>query len=125
MDILCQIQAQVTGIFLSIIFSCPLLFFSRRSRDEVQEVRQSRDPITGFREKIVGAGLVTQQEVKRIEQTVRKDVDNEVKKAKEDGEIGVEELFYDMYHTNLHGSIRGISPWDLHDHKNTQVPVNQ
>merc|ERR1712025_126713 len=98
---------------------------SYRSRDEVQEVRQSRDPITGFRDKIVGAGLVTQQEVKRIEQTVRKDVDNEVKKAKEDVEIGVEELFYDMYHTNLHGSIRGISPWDLHDHKNTQVPVNQ
>jgi len=98
---------------------------SYRSRDEVQEVRQSRDPITGFRDKIVGAGLVTQQEVKKIEQTVRKDVDNEVKKAKEDGEIGVEELFYDMYHTNLHGSIRGISPWDLHDHKNTQVPVNQ
>ena len=104
-------------LFLTILFC--------RSRDEVQEVRQSRDPITGFRDKIVGAGLVTQQEVKKIEQTVRKDVDNEVKKAKEDGEIGVEELFYDMYHTNLHGSIRGISPWDLHDHKNTQVPVNQ
>ena len=69
--------------------------------------------------------MVTQQEVKKIEQTVRKDVDNEVKKAKEDGEIGVEELFYDMYHTNLQGSIRGISPWDLHEHKNTQVPVNQ
>jgi len=98
---------------------------SYRSRDEVQEVRQSRDPITGFRDKIVGASLVTQHEVKKIEQTVRKDVDSEVKKAKEDGEIGVEELFYDMYHTNLQGSIRGISPWDLHEHKNTQVPVNQ
>ena len=97
-----------------------------RSRDEVQEVRQSRDPITGFRDRIVGAGLVTQQEVKKIEQTVKKEVDAQVKKAKEDPEIGVEELFYDMYHTCLQpGGIRGITPWDLHDHNNTQVPINQ
>ena len=92
----------------------------------MQEVRQSRDPITGFRDRIVGAGLVSQQEVKKIEQTVRKDVDADVKKAKEDGEIGVEELFYDMYHTNLQSSgIRGISPWDLHEHRNTVTPANQ
>jgi len=99
---------------------------SYRSRDEVQEVRQSRDPITGFRDRIVGAGLVTQQEVKKIEQTVKKEVDAQVKKAKEDPEIGVEELFYDMYHTCLQpGGIRGITPWDLHEHSNTQVPINQ
>merc|ERR1711860_242552 len=60
---------------------------SYRTRDEVQEVRQSRDPITGFRDRIVGAGLVTQQEVKKIEQTVKKEVDAQVKKAKEDPEI--------------------------------------
>ena len=98
---------------------------SYRSRDEVQEVRQTRDPITGFRDRIVGAGLVTQQEVKKIEQQVRKEVDTEVKKAKEDAEIGVEELFYDMYHTSLHPSIRGIAPWDQHDHKNTATAKNQ
>merc|ERR1712228_957162 len=51
---------------------------SYRSRDEVQEVRQSRDPITGFRDRIVGAGLVAQAEVKRIEQQVKKEI--EVKK---------------------------------------------
>ena len=102
------------------------MIFSCRSRDEVQEVRQSRDPITGFRDRIVGAGLVTQQEVKKIEQTVKKEVDAQVKKAKEDPEIGVEELFYDMYHTCLQpGGIRGITPWDLHEHTNTQVPINQ
>merc|ERR1712107_634597 len=98
---------------------------SYRSRDEVQEVRQSRDPITGFRDRIVGAGLVNQTEVKKIEQQVRKDVDADVKKAKDDAEIGVEELFYDMYHTNLHPGIRGISPWDLHEHKNTMTAINQ
>merc|ERR1719225_1700179 len=57
---------------------------SYRTRDEVQEVRQTRDPITGFRDR-----------------------------------IGVAELFYDMYHTSLHPSIRGITPWDQHEHQNT------
>lgn len=37
---------------------------SYRTRDEIQEVRQTRDPITSFREKIVNAGLVTAEELK-------------------------------------------------------------
>ena len=93
---------------------------SYRSRDEVQEVRQSRDPITGFRDRIVGAGLVSQVEVKKIEQQVKKDMDIDVKKAREDKEIGEEQLCWDMYQNNLQGKIRGIGPWDQHEHKNTQ-----
>jgi len=98
---------------------------SYRTREEIQEVRQNKDPITNFRDRIVHAGLVTQPEVKRIEQTVKKEMEAEVKKARDDSEIGVEELFFDMYHTSLHPGIRGIAPWDLHDHKNTQVAINQ
>ena len=45
---------------------------SYRSRDEVQEVRQSRDPITGFRERIVGAGLVSQGEVRKLSSKSRR-----------------------------------------------------
>ena len=101
-------------------------FIFRRTRNEVQEQRQRRDPITGFRDQIVDAGLVTPQETKRIDQTVKKEVDVEMMKAREDPEIGVEELYYDMYHTCLQpGGIRGITPWDLHDHTNTQEPINQ
>lgn len=37
---------------------------SYRSRDEIQEVRQTRDPITSFKEKILGAELVTAEELK-------------------------------------------------------------
>merc|ERR550519_1541296 len=64
---------------------------SYRTRDEVQEVRQSRDPITGFRDRILTAGLASLPELKKIELQVRKDVDKEVVKAKEDGQIGEEE----------------------------------
>lgn len=37
---------------------------SYRTRDEIQEVRQTRDPITQFKEKIIEAGLVTADEIK-------------------------------------------------------------
>lgn len=37
---------------------------SYRTRDEVQEVRQTRDPISSFKDKIITAGLVTAEELK-------------------------------------------------------------
>lgn len=37
---------------------------SYRTRDEIQKVRQTRDPITSFREKILKAELVSQDELK-------------------------------------------------------------
>jgi pyruvate dehydrogenase E1 component alpha subunit len=37
---------------------------SYRTREEVQEVRQTRDPITSFKEKILTAELVTADELK-------------------------------------------------------------
>jgi len=97
---------------------------SYRTKQEVQEVRQSRDPITGFRERLVGAGLAEATELKQIEQQVRKEVDAATKKARTDDEIGVEELFYDVYENNVEGLLRGISPWDSHEHKKTQVAQN-
>jgi len=97
---------------------------SYRTRDEVQEVRQTRDPITGFRDRLVGAELAEVSELKAIEIEVKKSVDADVKKAKSDPEINSEELFYDIYEKNLEGTIRGIAPWDQHEHKKTQVAQN-
>ena len=37
---------------------------SYRSRDEIQEVRQTRDPITSFRERILSTNLTTADELK-------------------------------------------------------------
>lgn len=39
---------------------------SYRTREEVQEVRQTRDPITSFKEKILSSTLVTPEEIKVI-----------------------------------------------------------
>jgi len=97
---------------------------SYRTREEVQEMRQKRDPITSFRERLVEAELATLSELKGIEVDVKKKVDEDVKKAKSDVEIGVEELFFDMYENNLQGKIRGIAPWDKHEHKKTVKAQN-
>ena len=43
---------------------------SYRSRDEVQHVRQTSDPITSFKEKIIGANLVTAEELKVSSKTI-------------------------------------------------------
>jgi len=97
---------------------------SYRTREEIQEVRGTRDPILGFKEKIIEAGLVTSEELKEMEMAIRKSVDADVKKAKTDPEIGIEELYYDVYEKNLEGELRGLVPWEKHQHKNTQKALN-
>jgi pyruvate dehydrogenase E1 component alpha subunit len=37
---------------------------SYRTRDEIQEVRKTRDPITGFKDRIITAGLATEEDIK-------------------------------------------------------------
>ncbi|XP_053616731.1 probable pyruvate dehydrogenase E1 component subunit alpha, mitochondrial [Plodia interpunctella] len=83
---------------------------SYRTRDEVQEVRQTRDPITSFKEKIISNELVTADQLKEIDQKVRKEVDEATKEAKADTELSPEELAADIYHDNHEPQIRGIHP---------------
>ncbi|CRL07127.1 CLUMA_CG020122, isoform A [Clunio marinus] len=70
---------------------------SYRSRDEIQEVRQTRDPITSLKEKILTSGMATEAEIKAIDTEVKKEVDEATKKARSDPGIKVEELTYDIY----------------------------
>ncbi|XP_076372774.1 putative pyruvate dehydrogenase E1 component subunit alpha, mitochondrial isoform X2 [Tachypleus tridentatus] len=45
---------------------------SYRTREEIQEVRHTRDPITSFKDKIITSGLATNDELKEIEKNVKK-----------------------------------------------------
>lgn len=89
---------------------------SYRTRDEIQEVRQTRDPITSFKEKIVGANLVTIDELKGIDKEVKTQIDDAVKIAKTDSEIPLSELAGDVYSKPLETTIRGVSPFKSLDH---------
>lgn len=70
---------------------------SYRTRDEIAEVRQTRDPITSLREKILTNELATTDELKQIESKLRGEVDTATKAAKADKEISVDELCTDIY----------------------------
>ncbi|CAG0907339.1 unnamed protein product [Cyprideis torosa] len=89
---------------------------SYRTREEIQEVRQTRDPITSFKEKIVNAGLTTPEELKSIDQSVRKAVDEATKAAKNDKEIDVAELYADVYSNPLEETIRSVHHDERHPH---------
>lgn len=82
---------------------------SYRTRDEIQEVRAKRDPITSFRDRMIESGLATAEEIKKIDVEMKKEVDAATAKAKADTEIAVHELTTDVYSMNQAGDIRGVT----------------
>lgn len=98
---------------------------SYRSRDEVQGVRQTRDPINLFKERIISSGLGTAEEIKKIDDEAKKVGDAATKFCKADKEIGLEELYTDVYSQNIVPLIRGILPDQLHPHKTLNKAVNK
>ncbi|KAJ8949970.1 hypothetical protein NQ318_002378 [Aromia moschata] len=97
---------------------------SYRTRDEIQEVRQTRDPITSFKEKITSANLVSADEIKKIDADIRATVDEATKQAKADKEIGLDELSADIYAHNLEEKIRNVSLFTPLVHKRIGPAVN-
>lgn len=97
---------------------------SYRTRDEIQEVRQTRDPITSFKEKITTSNLVSAEELKKIEGDIRTSVDEATKRSKSEKEVGFDDLAGDIYSVNLEGKIRGVTPFAPLDHKRIGPAVN-
>ncbi|KAG9508546.1 putative pyruvate dehydrogenase E1 component subunit alpha, mitochondrial, partial [Fragariocoptes setiger] len=97
---------------------------SYRTRDEIQEVRQLRDPITSFKDKLIKNELSSAEELKNIETEIRKEVDEAQQKAKTDPEIPVDELYADVYVQPLELKIRGVTHLDHHEHKRLNTPFN-
>lgn len=89
---------------------------SYRSRDEVQNVRQTRDPITLFKDRLTDSGLLTADELKKIDGEVKVIVDAATKAAKSDKEIGLKELYTDIYSKTLEPDVRGLTATDLNKH---------
>jgi len=97
---------------------------SYRSRDEIQEVRQTRDPITSFRERMISNGLCSADELKDIDLEVRQVIDEAVKRAKSDKEIGLDELAADIYSVPIESKVRGVTAFDTLSHKRIGAAVN-
>ncbi|KAK9501415.1 hypothetical protein O3M35_012142 [Rhynocoris fuscipes] len=70
---------------------------SYRTREEISEIRQTRDPITSFREE--------------IDEDVNKEMDSATAKAKSCEEVGSEELTTDVCLNYLEPKVRNVLPW--------------
>ena len=97
---------------------------SYRSREEVAEVRQKRDPISSFRERIVQTGMATIEELKKIDGEVKKEVDAAADIAKVEPEIEVKELSCDIYSKTAQPLIRGVRPDQFLNHTTLGHGVN-
>jgi len=67
-----------------------------RTREEVTEVREKRDPIDHFGQKLVQRGVVSQDDLKMIDKEVRSVITTAAEFATESPEPGLAELYTDV-----------------------------
>jgi pyruvate dehydrogenase E1 component alpha subunit len=67
-----------------------------RTREEVQEVRSTRDPIETFGARLVHEGTLSEEDLKAIEKDVRADVNRAAEFATDSPEPAPEELYTDV-----------------------------
>lgn len=70
---------------------------SYRKREEVQNVRAKRDPITTFSKRLLDHNVATQDELKAIDDKVRAEVSDVERRALTDPELPVQELYNHVY----------------------------
>jgi len=78
---------------------------SYRTRDEIQETRQKRDPINGFKERLIALNLATAPELKTIDQGVKKEVDEAVQFARTDPEPPRDDMAMYIYAEGTDGEL--------------------
>jgi pyruvate dehydrogenase E1 component alpha subunit len=81
---------------------------SYRKREEVQEVRQKKDPITTFGAKLIEHGVASQEELKAIDDNVRSDMLEVERRALSDPELDVGEMYNNiLYKPDSEFKVRG------------------
>lgn len=68
-----------------------------RNRDEISQMRASRDPIESVKKRLIDSGMADADEIKQIEKEVRKEVVQATKDAKASGIPKDEVAFQDIY----------------------------
>ncbi|XP_018566867.1 pyruvate dehydrogenase E1 component subunit alpha, somatic form, mitochondrial-like [Anoplophora glabripennis] len=91
---------------------------SYRSRDEIKQVREMKDPIMLLKNKILSSNLATEEELNEVDKATKVEVEKTVKTAVGDKPLDNEELGYDIY-CNYKGAIRMPGYGKFIQHKNT------
>lgn len=92
----------LTFNFLSYLTSCSMSDpgTTYRTREEVQRMRSTQDPIRGLQRYIEEWGLATEQELKQFDKEAKAEVDAAVAEAKESPEPLAVDLWSDIYYKN-------------------------
>lgn len=69
-----------------------------RTREEVQRMRSTQDPIRGLQRYIEEWGLATEQELKALDKEAKAEVDRAVEEAKTSPEPELKDLWTDIYY---------------------------
>jgi len=69
-----------------------------RTRDEVQKMRSTQDPIRGLQKYIEDWGLATEEELKAIDKESKTEVDKAVEEAKTSPEPDMNDFWTDIYY---------------------------
>ncbi|KAJ1680383.1 alpha subunit of pyruvate dehydrogenase [Spiromyces aspiralis] len=89
-----------------------------RTREEVQHMRSTRDPISNFKMRLIDAGIATEADIKAIDKEVKKFIDGELARAKADPEPPISDLFADIYVPGTEPPfLRGRVPEETHYYK--------
>ncbi|KAJ2815708.1 alpha subunit of pyruvate dehydrogenase, partial [Coemansia erecta] len=68
-----------------------------RTREEIQHMRSTSDPITGYKQRILDNGIATEDDLKAIDKQAKKFIDEELAKAKAEPEPAAGDLWNDVY----------------------------
>ena len=79
-----------------------------RTRDEIANIRQQRDPVEHVRRLLLDYSLAEPAELKAIEKKVKQEVDSAVEAAKADSPPPAEELYANVYADSLKMEVRGV-----------------
>jgi len=86
-----------------------------RTREEVQRMRSTQDPIRGLQKNIEEWGVATEQELKLLDKEAKATVDAAVAEAKESPEPRLEDLWTDIYYKGTEPpSMRGREREEVH-----------
>ncbi|KAG6871640.1 hypothetical protein C0995_001983 [Termitomyces sp. Mi166 len=86
-----------------------------RTREEVQRMRSTQDPIRGLQRYIEEWGVATEQELKLLDKEAKAEVDKAVEEAKAGVEPAPEDLWTDIYYKGSEpGVMRGREREEVH-----------
>ncbi|KAG6898517.1 hypothetical protein C0993_006277 [Termitomyces sp. T159_Od127] len=86
-----------------------------RTREEVQRMRSTQDPIRGLQRYIEDWGLATEQELKQLDKEAKAEVDKAVEEAKAGPEPEPEDLWTDIYYKGSEPAVmRGREREEVH-----------